>query len=542
MMFGDRVSRAAWAALLALYGLLYGRALQYDFVWDDSAIEKGVFSRPLGDVLTLTQQAQLDEVWLQTKGVSVPFDSYRPLLSLSYWLDVHWFGVSARAMHAHGLLLGLLNVLLAYAVVRRLRLAHGRAALLSAALFALHPLALEPVVYISARADLLAGTFTLSAVLLALASAGGTGVRRLLWALLSGAAFAGSILTKEAHLALPLALLALALPGRSVAAAPSLRGMLAPTVAQLGALFGVFWFRSAVLHDASALDVGGALASLLDYPGVLLDYTRVFVMPFELSSERLYAEGHRLPGFVLTCAASLLAGLATLRGAPERRASAWPFYAGLVWFGAFLATAPIGLDFSGVAADRYAYTSLLGLCTMSAEAARLAWHSLPRFRGALVGAGVLVGLMWLSVSWLQAPVWQNNLALYGHAAQMEPSSSMANYRLGYVYARTQRWPEALGLFERALSLDPENMLAQNNLGVALMTLDRCGEAVPHFRRVIELTMQKHYRAWYNLGLCLQRMGDVPAGCAAFARAHDVNAAYVPAKRALDERCATPVPR
>jgi hypothetical protein len=156
--------RWGWVGLLVVYGLVYARALGHGFVWDDhsSVVDAAHFEAPLVRGLRSTQHDFLDRSILHNVQLSVPYESYRPLLFLSYSLDDALFGRSAVAMHAHNLLLGMACALLA-GWVCSLLLSSSRLGLCAAALFALHPLQTEVVCYVSARGDLLCACFALLA-------------------------------------------------------------------------------------------------------------------------------------------------------------------------------------------------------------------------------------------------------------------------------------------------------------------------------------------------------------------------------------------
>lgn len=95
---------------------------------------------------------------------------YRPLIGLTYEFDKHAWGLTEPFMHLENILLHLLNVLLVYQLARQLSRSYlaERPRLFTpfavAALFALHPLNTEAVNWITARTDLLAGTFILMAL------------------------------------------------------------------------------------------------------------------------------------------------------------------------------------------------------------------------------------------------------------------------------------------------------------------------------------------------------------------------------------------
>ena len=146
--------RAGTALLLAAFALVYGRAIGHDFVWDDftNIVDNPHYAAPLSDSLRSTQRDHLDPTLLATAGLPVAYESYRPLLFLSYKLAAAAFGRSPRVMRLHNLLLGALAVVLAAWLFAQ-QLPEPRAALLATVLVALHPLQVEPLCYVSVRGE-----------------------------------------------------------------------------------------------------------------------------------------------------------------------------------------------------------------------------------------------------------------------------------------------------------------------------------------------------------------------------------------------------
>ena len=110
-----RVPPVAWLALLLVFGAVYARCLGHGFVWDDfsNVVDRSHFEAPLLSSLLATQHDFMDRSLLHSAKIPVPYESYRPLLFLSYFLDDALFERGAAAMHAHNLLIAMLCVLLA---------------------------------------------------------------------------------------------------------------------------------------------------------------------------------------------------------------------------------------------------------------------------------------------------------------------------------------------------------------------------------------------------------------------------------------------
>ena len=525
--------RWAWVGLLVVYGLVYARALGHGFVWDDhsSVVEAAHFEAPLVRGLRSTQHDFLDRSILHDVQLSVPYESYRPLLFLSYSLDDALFGRSAVAMHAHNLLLGMVCALLA-GWVCSLVLGSSRLGLCAAALFALHPLQTEGVCYVSARGDLLCACFALLASGAFLSSARADETRRRIGlALAASLAFALSLTAKESSAGLPLALAVWALAlGRLRQSRPALLGMAAAAVVYAGVRVAI------VGAELSRVDRGNALAAIESLPALGLQYLRIFLLPNDLSIERLAAHG----GSALLLGWLLLVGLAALGAlALHDRFGSWSrstrtAWAGAAWFYLLLAPATLASESMGVAADRYAVLPILGVCVALVA---LAVQARGSTRGRWVLPAVAAwGVLLLTISGAQVSVWRSDETLYRNSLLVEPESSMAHYRMGVLRARAQDWGGALGFFERAVDLDGENIRALNNAGVAYLNLGRLDRAEGVLDRTLRLSGEKNFRAWNNLAMLRFAQRRAEHACAALQRSLSINSEYAVALDNYAKNC------
>lgn len=479
------------AAILAVYVAVFARTTGYAFVWDDvhEIARNPAFDRGLVDGLGLTQTERNDPALTELSELSLAYDSYRPLLFASQWLDVQLWGRSAGALHAMNILYGALAILLAFALARRY-LPSGPA-LVATAVFALHPLQVETIAYVSARGDLLAG-------LAALAAAYGW-TRGGRWIAVAALGFAASLLCKEAYLGLPAALAALAW------SRGELRARL-PALAVLGAvLVGYFALRAAMVTATTGGAVTEALRAL---PAVWLEYLRAALLPLGLSSERLH---QATPAAAPVALAVIALAVVAVRRWPGCRLAV----AGLAWFAVLLGPSAVAVASTGVAADRYAYLPLFGLALALATAV----HRRP-----VAVAAAALGALWLWLAIAQVPAWRDNRALYTHAVAREPDSSLAHYRLAYLDAQAGDWDAALPRLAHAVELDPRNLRALNNLGVGLLRTGQLAEAEPILVRALAAN-PVHFRAWLNLGVARIQLGRRAEGCAAISRALEINPGY-----------------
>lgn len=528
-----RVPPAAWLALLLVFGAVYARCLGHGFVWDDfsNVVDRSHFEAPLLSSLLATQHDFMDRSLLHSAKIPVPYESYRPLLFLSYFLDDALFERGAAAMHAHNLLIAMLCVLLAGWVCTQM-LGDARLGFASAALFALHPLQTEAVCYVSARGDLLCMLFALlsSGAFLRAVAADGRRERAALTAL-AAVSYALSLGSKEAAALLPvgLAIWALAL-GR-------LGSARVPLLALVGTACTYAGLRLTLLGaELGVVDGGNTADALWSLPGLGLEYLRVFFVPNDLSIERLAPGGAvDVLGWLLLAGVACLGALALRDRLADWNETVRQVCAGLAWFYAMLAPSTLAVESMGVAADRYASLPILGACVaivaLVARAGRAAKVRFP------VPAAAAWAVTLVLVSAAQVSVWRDAEALYGNSLAVEPESSMAHYRLGVLRAQAQNWGEALAYFEDALALDPENIRALNNVGVAYLSFGRLEQAEAALVRTLHLSGEMNFRAWNNLATLRFAQHRVEHACAALQRALGINPDYAVARDNHERNCA-----
>ena len=519
------MGRERWilAAIVACYVALYIRAIDHDFVWDDVAeiARAPSFDEPLLDGLRMTQVERIDPVLAHSEGVVLAYDSYRPLLFASYWLEIRIWGRRPGPMHADNLAIGAVGILLAHRLARRL--VSARTALAATAIFALHPICVEAVAYISGRGDLLAGVLAIATALLALhASEAQSGPRRLGWIAAAAAGFALSLLAKESCVALPLAL---------VAMRASRRDLVMPIVLAAVAA-GVLALRAMLISTSSDLALGDAIARL---PAVYLDDARAVLLPFDLSTDRPLVAAHVAPGWALAAAAVAAAVIALVRrGWPAQLPAA---IVGLVWWIVLAAPSSVAILSTGVVSDRYMYAPLLGLAIALVAGAAAIVQRRPALRRPVLAAAaawaVLVGV----VAWRQVAVWSSDLALDTHAIAAAPESGAAHWRLGNVHAIAGRWDAAIAELQIATELDPANFHALGNLGVALIRTQRYPEAEDVLVRAVAASpAPSRFRPLFNLGVARLALGKRDEGCAAIRQALAIRPGYTAAAEELARSC------
>ncbi len=519
----ERLKRiAAWAVLVVCYATIYFPAIGHDFVWDDRAtiLTNPIYQGPILDGLVATQMDLLGKEINQLSGSEVAHDSYRPLLFLSHRLDIELFGFDARALHTTNILTGFAAVVALF-LFANLWLGSWWQAFFVSAIFALHPVQVEAIAYISARSDVLATLFIFLATAAALRQRNSTGSRRVGWSIVALVCFLASLLSKESLVGWPIALTFI------FWSRTGLKGQWKFVACTVAVLIGYLVLRVQIAGTGTG---GGLTQSLIALPGIWLEAIRIAFYPLDLSTERLRDSAYTPYGWGALLLL-LVVGAATIR----KQSSAWTqtvrfILAGLAWTFLMIGPSALVIVLHGALCDRYLFPPLAGVAVATVSASSYLLRTRPRLGKIALGVVAIFTAMGIVISAIQVGFWKNNRKLYARAVEMAPNSSMAFYRLGYSFAAERQSEKAIPLFEQALELDPLNERARSNLGVSYLALGDLQKAKFLFTQVVAHD-PTYYRAWYNLGLVEIQLGNNKAGCEALDRALGINSNY-PAARNL----------
>jgi tetratricopeptide (TPR) repeat protein len=493
----ERTSAVSWSKrdwffclILAVVTLLaYQPAWHGGLLWDDDANIATPELRSLDG---------LRRIWLVPRATQ----QYYPLHYSSYWLQQRLFGDSPTGYHLVHLLLHIGCVVLVLKILRFLRIPGAE---LATIIFALHPVNVETVAWITERKNTLSGVFALAATLSYLKF--DEGRRRRSYALALGLFLLG-LLSKTAIVTLPLALLAIFWWKRGTI---SWRRDVVPLIPFffLAAVAGLVtrWFENtgigykATILDLSLLDrclIAGR-AFWFQLGKVLWPSNLMFVYPrWEINAGVWWQ--YLFPIGVL----ALLGILWSLR-----RWSRAPLAGVLVYILLLLPT----LGFLNIyffiysfVADHWQYLACLGIITPCASGIVLLAGQLKRWQ-AWLELGItlpLAGVMFI-LTWQQSRMYTDAETLYRTTIARNPGCWMAYNNLGNTLSQANRIPEAMDLFKQALRINPDNGAAYYNLGNALAQTGRTSEATDQYQKALRID-PNFAKAHNNLGNALVLTG------------------------------------
>lgn len=504
------------ALLAALSFVAYAPAIRGGFVWDDDYY---VHENP-----TLQSAAGLQKIWFDLfrdpRDYILP--QYYPLTHASFWIEHRLWGLNPAGYHVTNVVLHVASALLAWLILRRL---HVPGAWLAATVFALHPVHVESVAWISERKNVLSLALMLASLYTWLRFSG----------LVSGPDKPGAILAlpddPRRLYALGTVLFVLALFAKTTAAVlPACvllltwwkRGrlswkqdvvpMLPLFVVGLGFARLTSWLE---VHRVGAsgpdwvyapTPIGQFLAETLIAGRGLWFYVGKLVWPHPLMFNYprvLPVLSDPLQWLFPVAALGMLAALYLGRHALGRgpiTAASWFVGVSLPALGYF-AVLPHKYSF---VADHFVYAASLGLIALFAAGVVTLWKSL---RWAPLGGLVLVAALLFvltGMSYRQARSFVDEETLWRDTLTKNPASWIAANNLGVILLERGDLDGADELFARVLELKPDHVEVRLNIG--LLNEKRGGklsDSVEWYRDAVRLE-PRYAPAWHRLGLAYQK--------------------------------------
>jgi tetratricopeptide (TPR) repeat protein len=480
------------AVLTILVVAVFGRTAGYGFVafddpsyvTDNSIVQRGLTVAGLRWALTTSDAFY-----------------WHPLTWLSHMIDCQFYGLRPGGHHVTNVLIHAATTLLVFAAFLYMTGAAWRSGIV-AAVFAVHPLNVEPVAWIAERKELLAGFFWFATVL-----AYAWYARRPTWRryALVVVGFVLGLMSKPVVVTLPIVLLLLDVwpLGRvRVTTAKRLIIEKAPLLALSAASSALTYVgqqRAGAMilmaHVPFADRVQHAIVAYATYVGqIYWPYPLAVLYPYQ---------PHNAVSSVLVSAV-LLAAITALAIRLFTRA---PFLiSGWLWFAGVLVPM-IGLIQVGAQshADRFTYIPAVGLSVMAVwGGAQLLEQR--RWIAAFVAGGAIATLAVAASA--QTRYWTDSVTLMTHTVAVTEQNPVALHLLAFSLAADGRLIDAVPAYRASLRLKPRNPLALYNLGLALAALHKPREAAESFAEALRLS-PSYAEAHYSLGATLMDLNRLP---------------------------------
>jgi tetratricopeptide (TPR) repeat protein len=505
-----RVVPSLLLALLAL--LLYNPVTQYGFVnFDDPGYVTGNPHIRTG----LTWQTVHWAFWSTEQA------NWHPLTWLSHALDYQLFHLKAAGHHYDSVLLHALCVVLLFLFLESATGLAGRSAVV-AGLFAVHPINVESVAWISERKNVLCTVFFLLGLWAYLWYARRPDLKRYLTV---ASLFALALMSKPMAITFPCVLLLLDYwpLGRMRPLDASGESSKASAY-QAKAVSGLLWEKIPLLAFSAASAVvtvivqksGGALRALYPFSlrleNATVSYARYIGKAFWPSHlAALYPfPRHGLPGWEVVLATFVVLSISCAVWFQARKR-----YLAVGWFWFLGTLVPmIGLVQVGeqAMADRYAYIPFIGLFIALVWAVT-DWAEARRIPAVyLATASLLAAAALASVAHVQMQYWGSTTALWSHTLQVTGPNFVAEDNMGAELINEGNIPAARTHFQAATQINPQDAFSQIDIGVCDKMMGNVKGAIEHYEAALRLSAAPTLRttAFSNLGSLYRMKGNYQA--------------------------------
>ena len=463
-------------ALLYLVGVVFSPILGFDFVYLD--VRREVIDNPY--IRDLSGE-NLKHIF-----TSRCVTSYYPVRTLTYATDHHLWGLNPQGFKLTGGLLHLTNVLLLFGLF--LRLAQHPAgkpvstdkwwdvsvATLAAGVFAVHPVVVQPVVWVAGREELLMtlgvlGCFHCHLTARRLGEMGERAGSVVAWHVAATCCCLAASLSSAVAAVTPLLITTWDLV---TLARPKLRRILFGTSAMW--VIGAVTIVIKTLGPPGPPDPGAPAFLSIERLKLVLNGYRLNLKTLFWPKDLALSYVWRIPESLLDVEVILAVAAIALTGIvlwKLRRRTLILF--GLLWFGLALGPTSQIMPHHVSRADRFLYLPLVGLALAVAMGLR-PLASARKHRTA-VAAAMLVGVAGLLVlgvlSAQQVQTWRDGVHVWEHSVKVEPDNQYSHCRLADNLVHAGQFERAFEEYKTALRLDPHNVDALSNFAWVLATCD-----------------------------------------------------------------------
>ncbi len=488
------ITVAICGGLMAMVWIVYGQTLRHQFVnYDDNAY---VYENP--EII-----AGLSPRGIRWAFTHIHSKNWHPLTSISHMLDCQLYGLKAGGHHFTNVLLHSVATVALFLVLRGMTGALWRSAFV-AALFAVHPLHVESIAWISERKDVLSGLFFVLTLGAYVRYAHGPSISAYL---LVAFLFTLGLMSKPMLVTMPFVLLLVDFwpLGRFTTSSATRRLFAekiplvilatASCVATLVAQKGVI---GRIEQLPVSWRINNAFVSYVIYIWQMIWPTRL--APFYPHPESQIRAWQVALAILLMCSITLAALI--LRKTRPYILMGWLWYVGMLV--PVIGIIQVGLQ---AHADRYTYLPQVGcyLVVVWGVSDIASQSRLGRQISTISAVVAIVVLAWLA--WLQTTHWRDGERLWNHALVVTEDNDIAHYGLGDIFMRRGQVTKAVSEFRAALQLRPDSPYAEDYLGVALFRGGQTDEAIDHLKAALRL-MPDHPTAHFDLANAFFQQGDL----------------------------------
>jgi tetratricopeptide (TPR) repeat protein len=505
-IFSSRGRVLIFAVVLAAVTILaYRPAWHGGFLWDDDdyIIKNELLTAPNG----------WQRIWFSLDSPS----QYFPLTYSTFRVEHALWGLSTTGYHWVNLLLHVGNALLVWAVLARLRVPGSW---LAAAIFALHPVQVESVAWITERKNVLMGFFFLLTLLAWIASADERTRRPWIFYCLALIFYVLALSAKATACTLPAALfLILWLQNKPITMRHVIQIVPFVLLGIVMGLLAVWWERYHQGTNRAAFTFLSPIERILVPSRAVWFYLSKILWPSNLTF--IYPRWNISPADLLDYI-WLLAGIAACMaiyfirryvGRSVEVAAAF-FVATLSPVLGFIMLFTFRYTF---VADHYQYLACIGPIALASAGVVSLSDKFAQYRAIIAGAALLVVASLGILTWRQAATYRNVETLWRTTIARNPECWMAHTNLGLVLLQQGKIDDGIAHYRSALQIQPDSWDAEYNLGTALLAKGQVDEALFHCERAVRMRPTDP-DALVSLGNALYQKGRIDEAIAHYQKA------------------------
>lgn len=495
--------------IIFISALLYINTLSNTFVYDDAYIvTENYFIKTFKNLPKLFQKD-----YLPLSGEL----SYRPIVTLTYFIDYALWGLNPFGYHLTNIILHTINVFLFYNLVKNID-KNPILPLLSTLLFLSHPILTETVNAVCYREDILASLFSLLAFLsfrkIHLSQKVNT--RFILYYILSCTFYCFALFSKEMAITLPVLLILFDLfyPTKSASdnfwnkskmlfyyPDPVRLKKWVLLYAGFAFITGFYLLIRFVLFKNTFKIIEVYPSNVFTMTKVVATYLKLLFIPVRLNADYYvpYTEGISL-SFILSSLFIITALIIVVR--LHIKYKHVTFFS--LWF--FITLLPVLgiIPIGNIMAERYLYLPIIGFCIAASSIVSNYMHN--KRKGIIISIVIGTILCSMQIGVIQRNgVWRNDTALWLSTLEREPRSARACSNLGNAYFHDKRYEEAVKMYKRALTFQYTYPFIHFNLGATYEKIGLINEAIEEYKASIS-NNNDNTLAYNNLGTLYDKQG------------------------------------
>jgi protein O-mannosyl-transferase len=450
---------------------------------------------------------QIVKSGLTWKGIKWAFTTnyygnWHPITTISFMLEYEIFRLSAGAYHWNNLLLHILDSILLFLLFKRITNTFWQS-LAVAVLFALHPLHVESVAWISERKDVLCALFWFLTVYAYTQYAEQPTLLKYVFVLIS---FSLGLMAKPMLVTLPFVLLLLDYWPLSRFSFSQRQQSILKIILEKIPLITLSIASSIITFLAQRGSQSVVPLSLLSLQARIsnafiayVKYIYTNIWPTNLAVLYPFRGAVTLDQLLFSIVILIAITVLVMRFIQNYRY----LFVGWFWFlGTLIPVIGIVQVGAHEMADRYTYIPLIGLFVMVAWGIPDLLKDWRLKKTIIIALSTVTFIVLTTISWLQVQIWQNSITLFKHAIAVTHQNYIAHNNLGVAYAEQGNYKKAYFHYKVALSISPNYSDAHNNLGALLARDGKIGDAIQEFRSVLKIE-PGHVLAKKNLKIALK---------------------------------------